>query len=178
MFENVVTILTNQYEASLSTLNHCVKLCDTEMWEKRVFDLSVSQSVIHVLFFADMYLHESNDDTFRQQPFHLSNSDSFRDYEEMQDKKQEYEYSRSFIEAYLEHCLKKVALELGGACEAWLREPSPFSWIKSTRSEVHIYNIRHIQHHSAQLILRLRQEGLDEFPWYRSGWESFPKGAT
>ena len=39
-----------------------------------------------------------------------------------------------------------------------------------TRAEVHIHNIRHIQHHAAQLILRLRRDYGQDMPWFKSGW--------
>jgi hypothetical protein len=38
------------------------------------------------------------------------------------------------------------------------------------RAELHVYNIRHIQHHSAQLIMRLRLDCDVDVPWISSGW--------
>jgi uncharacterized damage-inducible protein DinB len=170
MLENFVTILRNQYEAAMSTVNRCLRVCTPENWEQPIANLSFSQTAFHTLFFTDMYLHEANDESFKQQRFHELNQDSFRDYEEMQDKPQEYQYDKAFVESYLQHCLEKMRIELARASEEWLLEPSPFPWIRSTRSEVHLYNIRHIQHHAAQMILRFRQKGSIDFPWYMSGW--------
>lgn len=171
MFAEYLKITANQYKAAFSTLNRCMKSCSDEQWFTPVARLSYSQSVFHALFYADFYLHPTMDDSFREQDFHRENRDSFRDYEELLDKRQEYQYERPFAEAYLAHCLAKLQEQFETATEEWMLEPSPFPWIKSTRSEVHIYNIRHIQHHAAQLILTLRNNGLEEFPWFRSGWE-------
>ena len=79
--------------------------------------------------------------------------------------------SKSFVEDYLQHCRNKMDAAINQADEVWLLEPSPFSWIPTTRTEVHIYNTRHIQHHAAQLIMGLRQDGQTDLPWFRSGWQ-------
>ena len=175
MFENYLSIVTNQYGAAFSTLNRCIEECSEELWDSKVAKLTFSQALFHTLFYADLYLHEINDESFKQQEFHERNQDSFRDYEEMQDKPQQHAYSKGFVRDYFQHCLDKSRCAFQDATEAWLLEPSPFPWIESTRSEVHIYNMRHIQHHAAQLILRLRLEGPIQFPWYRSGWEDCRK---
>jgi hypothetical protein len=39
-----------------------------------------------------------------------------------------------------------------------------------SRAELHIYNIRHIQHHAGQLSLRLRLETGEGVDWVGSGW--------
>ena len=174
MKKNFTTIIENQYEAAFSTINLCLKKCSDEKWLRTVANMSFSQAAFHTLFFADLYLNEFHDDSFRQQEFHQQNKDKFGNYEELKDKLREQQYEKPFVESYLQHCRDKLRSEFTKASEEWFLEPSPFSWIESTRSEVHIYNIRHIQHHAAQLILSLRLEGPIEFPWFRSGWEDLP----
>ena len=39
--------------------------------------------------------------------------------------------------------------------EAELSADAGFEWIPFSRAELHVYNIRHIQHHAAQLSLTL-----------------------
>jgi len=48
-------------------------------------------------------------------------------------------------------------------------------WLPFPRVEVHIYNVRHIQHHAAQLILRLRRDHKQGIPWFKSGWPEATK---
>lgn len=43
-----------------------------------------------------------------------------------------------------------------------------FPWIPHSRLEVHIYNIRHMQHHAAQLCARLRKFNGCEVAWMKS----------
>jgi hypothetical protein len=52
-----------------------------------------------------------------------------------------------------------------------LSGPSGFHWRKCTRAELHVYNIRHIQHHAAQLILRLRNDAGVDVPWVSHAWK-------
>jgi hypothetical protein len=54
--------------------------------------------------------------------------------------------------------------------EESLREIVEFDWLSLERAELHVYNIRHIQHHAAQLSLRLRLDTGDGIPWVGSGW--------
>jgi hypothetical protein len=57
--------------------------------------------------------------------------------------------------------------------EQSLRAACKFAWLarlSMSRAELHVYNIRHIQHHAAKLSLRLRLDyGLD-IRWVGSGW--------
>ena len=46
------------------------------------------------------------------------------------------------------------------------------AWVKLSRTELHVYNIRHLQHHAAQMILRLRLDHAIDFPWHKSGWDA------
>jgi len=44
-----------------------------------------------------------------------------------------------------------------------------FTGRNSPRAELHVYNIRRIQHHAAQLNLRLRLDTNVDIPWIGSG---------
>jgi hypothetical protein len=50
-----------------------------------------------------------------------------------------------------------------------LRAPEIFGGDFS-RAELHVYNIRHIHHHAAQLSLRLRLDTGRGVDWVGSGW--------
>ncbi|MEM9365903.1 MAG: hypothetical protein AAGD07_07885 [Planctomycetota bacterium] len=173
MTNHFTAILISQYEAALSTVDRCVGICDEGTWRRSLAELTYAQAAFHALFFTDLYLHPTHDASFKEQGFHLRHRDAFRDYEELEERRQVHHYEQSFVRAYVRHCLGK-ARDLAGATEDWLREPAPFPWIPTTRSELHLYNIRHLQHHAAQLILVLRQNGPVEFPWYKTGWQPFP----
>ena len=164
-------LIRNQMEAAFRTLRHCIDSCPDESWHQPVCNNSFAQSVFHALFFADVYLGQ-NPDVVSDQDFHREHESSFAGYEEWEATPPTKKYDRDFIVAYLKHCRQRAKLVIDQFTAENLSQPSGFEWIKGTAAEVHVYNIRHIQHHAAQLSLRLRLDQGDGVPWVRSGWES------
>jgi hypothetical protein len=160
--------LTHQFEAALCTLNACIGAAPQEAWNAPVGSLAFCQVAFHTLFFADYYLGP-NPESFRGQQFHRGNQASFRDYEELENRPQRLFYDKPFIDAYLRHCRDKASRTLAAETAETLHGPSGFKQGVS-RAEAHLYNIRHIQHHAAQLSLRLRLDFKIEIPWIGSGW--------
>lgn len=170
MLDNFKSLILNQYEAAFRTLKHCIDQCPNEAWGKPVCNHQFCQSVFHGLFFADLYLGP-NSDVVSDQDFHREQAAVFEGYEEMESGPPNKTYDREFIELYLEHCRDKARVVVAAFTEDKLKTKAGFSWIEGTAAEVHVYNIRHIQHHAAQLSLRLRLDSIADVPWVRSGWE-------
>jgi len=169
MFATLKQLITNQYEAAFCTLGLCVDRCPESAWDSPVANLKFCQVAFHTLFFADYYLGR-NAESLRAQPFHLDNAEFFRDYEELQPRRQELLYDRPSIKKYLEHCREKASTVVAGETEKALGGPCGFEPKTFSRAELHVYNIRHIQHHAAQLSLRLRIDSGIDIPWVGSGW--------
>lgn len=71
-------------------------------------------------------------------------------------------FSKEEILEYLQICRGEIevrvpALDLGS--------PSGFPWLRFSKLELQLYNIRHLQHHAAQLIDRLRTTGDVGIAW-------------
>ncbi|MGH7176585.1 MAG: hypothetical protein ACREJC_04325 [Tepidisphaeraceae bacterium] len=165
-------LLAHQYEASLSTVNLCVARCPDAIWNQPVAKWMYCQAAFHVVFFADLYLQPSDDvEALKRQPFHLEQKDAFRDYEELEDRPQVLRYDKPFVLSYMQHVRRKAQQTIAGESADVLAGPSGFSWRKCSRAELHVYNIRHIQHHSAQLSLRLRQDTDIDIPWVSHAWK-------
>ena len=162
------TILA-QYQASLRMLKTCIDKCPDDAWDAPVCNHTFCESVFHTLFFTDAYLGP-NIAAVREQQFHKDNPDFFRDYEELQPKKPEYLYDRPTVLLYLDHCRKKAQQVVMAETTESLAVAPSFDWQTISRAELHIYNIRHIQHHAAQLSLRLRLNDQTDVPWCKSGW--------
>ena len=169
MLDTFKQLIANQYEAVFCTLNACIDRCPDSAWHAPVRDHLFCQSVFHALFYADFYLGQ-NQQPFRQQPFHRNNQQFFGDYEELEDRKPELRYDKAPIKKYLEHCREKAAQVLAAETAETLAARSGFEWLAFSRAEVHVYNIRHLQHHAAQLSLRLRIDAGTDVPWVKSGW--------
>jgi hypothetical protein len=172
MLDTLKDLLAHQYEASLATLNLAIARCPDALWHQPVATWRFCQAAFHAVFFADVYLQPTDDeDAVKRQPFHIAHSADFRDYEEMQDRQQVLLYDKPFVQAYLQDVRRKARETIASATAESLAGPSGFRRRPCSRAELHVYNIRHIQHHAAQLILRLRQDDADiEIPWVGHAW--------
>jgi hypothetical protein len=172
MLEAYKTLVTNQFEAALCTLNLCVDRCPEHLWNQPVGTYPVSLVAFHTLFFADFYLG-ADETSQKSQSFHKEHAAIFADYEQLEDREPVCRYEKGFIKAYLEHCRQKAHRVIAAETEATLNAPCGFPRKTFSRAELHPYNIRHIQHHAAQISLRLRLDAKVDIPWVRSGWQEF-----
>ncbi len=170
MLDTVKGLLANQFDAALCTLNTCIEECPATAWDGPVANLAFCQAAFHALFYTDCYLG-LNTEALRQQEFHRKNAAFFRDYEELEDRKQEQLYDKPSILTYSAFCRQKASRVIAEETDDTLMARSGFEWLEMTRAEAYIYNIRHIQHHAAQLIMRLRLGGHADIGWVRSGWQ-------
>jgi uncharacterized damage-inducible protein DinB len=61
---------------------------------------------------------------------------------------------------------------MAGMTEAWIASPCPFDYREMNNGELLLYNMRHVQHHAAQLNMRLRQT-IDSAPdWVSKGGQN------
>jgi len=162
-------LLLSQFEASLSTLAHAVSRCPDDLWQSPVAKYPFSQVAFHTLFFTDYYLGLNPADQL-QQPYHHAHPELFQDYEQLQQREPVSIYERQQIQEYLQFCLDKSRAVIHAETEASLQVPVPFPLKNFSRGELHVYNTRHIQHHAAQLIMRLRISSGVDIPWMREGW--------
>jgi hypothetical protein len=156
-----------QFEAALAMLKQCIQRCPDDLWESNIAQLTVRQVAYHTLFFVDLYL-AVDEDTFPLRELHLLGGD---------ERKPGYcaALDKEGTLAYLAVCLEKVRTTLASESEETLRGPSGFSWCKFSRAELHLYNLRHVQHHAGQLSSHLRRLLPDcrnryELRWVSTGW--------
>jgi len=169
MLDHYKQITVGQYEAALRTLRDGIDRCPDGSWDAPVCNHAFCQVAFHTLFFADLYLGESPEDQ-KAQAYHIERPGFFRDYEEMVDKKPQNLYERGAINEYMQFCVQKARDVVNGSTEEWLTGETGIPWHTISRAELHVYNIRHIQHHAAQLQLRLRLDHGIDIKWRRSGW--------
>ena len=169
MLETYKQSIANQLEAALCMLHLCVERCPDEIWNGPVGNLAFCQVAFHALFFTDFYLGGPDEESFRSQPFHRENGQIFRDYEELEDRVQMLLYDKPAIKAYLVHCRNKASQVIAAEMEDTLQAPCGFARKAFSRAELYVVNIRHIQHHVAQLSLRLRLDAMESIPWVASG---------
>lgn len=172
MLDTLKDLLTHQFEASLCTLNLAIVKCPDSIWHQNVAKWKFCQAAFHAVFFADVYLQPSDDvEAVKRQPFHLEHKDQFRDYEEMEDRAQVLLYEKAFVMKYIQNARRKAQETISRESGDVLAGPSGFSWRKCSRAELHVYNIRHIQHHAAQLSLRVNLDCGEVIPWVSHAWK-------
>jgi hypothetical protein len=134
-------ILVNQYGAALAMLKQCVAACPVQHWEGKLARMTVRQIAYHALFFVDLYLSREKDFALRDLNERGGDERVLRVFSPG--------LSKDETLAYLEICQRKMLDTIASESEQLLRGESGFSYRKFSRGELHIYNIRHIQHHAA-----------------------------
>ena len=150
--------LKRQYHASLAMLRETIERCPDEVWVSEEHVNSFWQIAYHTLYFAHMYLGP-NEATFRPWAGHQSAVQHPDGIAGPPDPTSALPliprpYTRLEVLAYWRVCDQMVddavdALDLHS-------QQSGFSWYHVPKLEHQIINIRHIEHHMAQLADRLR----------------------
>ncbi len=154
----------SQLLAALETLQQTIERTSDEAWYEDHTDDQVNRVVFHTLYYTDLYLCSAPEE-FRNQEYHASHREVFRDYEEGENRPPQHQYSREQLRDYYDFCVRKVRRVIGAETDDSLAGPSGFSWRECSRAEVHLYNARHIQHHAAQLGLRHQLSGGPPLRW-------------
>jgi len=113
----------------------------------------------HALYFTDLYL-SSNEQGFRPPPFHREDSNWLGVNLSAPQKSvvASPPYDKETLVAYLDACQSKARQAMESESDATLAGPSGFPWLGFSRLEAHLYNIRHVQHHTGQLSASLQRQ--------------------
>jgi uncharacterized damage-inducible protein DinB len=164
MIEYVKTILTGQFEAALCMLSECITTCPPEHWDGRIANNTFRQVAYHTLFFTDLYLSPS-EDGFSLRDLHRRGGD------ERASKAPSPGLTQDETVAYAAVCRGKAVETLAAETPDSLARGSGFSWLALSRGELHLYSIRHVQHHTGQLSAYLRRIPVNGGRWWvKTGW--------
>ena len=143
--------LWQQFGAAIDMLENAINACPKEIWGKRLGIHEFWYMVYHTLFFLDYYLSESETGFAPPAPFTLGELDPAG---VLPDRI----YSQEELLTYLQHGRAKGRARVAALTEESAQRPCGFGGRKLTVIELHLYNMRHVQHHAAQLNLLLRQQ--------------------
>ena len=137
----------SQLGASMDMLENAINMCPDEQWDTA---LNFWYTSYHCIFWTDYYLTTEPRKFEPPTPFTFSEFDPAG-------KKPDRTYTKTELRTYLEHCRQKANQLISGLTteklnDRWVNDYKNFSLL-----EILFYNARHIQHHSAQLNLLLRQ---------------------
>jgi hypothetical protein len=148
--------LIRQYRAALDMFAQAITACPDSLWLDHAYPNRFWHVAYHTLFYTHLYLHPS-DTQFRPWDRHREKSQNLAATEFAP-------YSKTEIEEYLDLCRRELEERVRALDLEWA---SGFHWLPFNRFEVHLYNIRHLQHHAGQLIDRLRTSGHAGNAWIR-----------
>lgn len=150
--------LWHQFGASLDMFENAVRTCPEALWGDRSRTPEIWYMAYHTLFFLDYYLSRSPEGFAPPSPFTLGELDPAG---VLPDRV----YTRAELLDYLQHGREKCRLRIRDLGEAEARRRAGFGSFAGSTHELLLYNMRHVQHHTAQLNLLLRQ-AVDDAP----GW--------
>lgn len=141
-----------QFGAAIRMLENAVRACPDELWGRRRPVPEFWYLAYHTAFWLDCYLSPAPDGFAPPPPFTLSELDSTG-------ARPDRVYTQAEVLGYLEHGREKCQRVLAALTDEEAARPSGFEWFGGTVAELHLYNLRHVQHGAAQLGLLLRQAG-------------------
>jgi len=153
-------VIHRQFGAAIDMLENAMHACPDDVWcdQTRQPEWAAKDIVgfwylaYHTLFFLDLYLSDSMEDFGPPAPF---NRDEFAPAGLLPDQP----YSKDVLLGYLDHCRRKCEKAIDSMTEEKARQPDRIRPEQNlTVAERHLYNMRHVQHHAAQLNLVLRQK--------------------
>lgn len=139
--------IVSQYHAALEMLKQSILACPETLWYRPDDINPTSQVAYHTLFFTHLYLQESRS-AFA--PW-FKHREAYRFEKDLEAHPAESP-TKAVVLEYLAFCQGQVmanvpAMNLDGA--------SGFDWLPFTKFELQLYSIRHIQHHTGELMERL-----------------------
>lgn len=164
----VNNVLASQMRAALEMLKTCITHCPDDHWDTPIAKYPFWQVAYHTLCFVDVYLSPSDTawapmlDTPERPGLHP------RGRAELEEEYPSRRFARDELLAYAEICHEKITRTFAAETAETLAGPSGFPRLTFTRAELHLYNLRHIQHHAGALAAFLHREG-GSVKWVRSG---------
>ena len=158
MTDDLRAVLKSQYHASLAMLHEAIERCPEDVWLSAEQKNAFWQVAYHTLFFTHLYLHRDYA-SFRPWRGHQRNVQHEDGIGGPADP-------NSPLPLIPVPYTKAQALEYWALCDGMVDETidnvdlaSPecgFHWYRMSKLEHQFVNIRHVQHHTAQLADRLR----------------------
>jgi hypothetical protein len=150
--------LKSQYHAALAMLREAIERCPEDLWYDEKPTTAYWQHAYHALFFTDYYLQPTSE--------HLQSWQGHRTDVQHPDGIPGPADPTSTLPLVPEPYTKEEVLAYWSVCDRLvdsaidaldlLSPESGFSWYPIPKLEHQLVNLRHIQHHTAQLADRLR----------------------
>jgi len=143
-----------QYRAALDMLERAIELCPDNTWFSTEYRNRFWHVAYHSLFYTHLYVQPS-EGNFQAWSKHVPNSNYLgpRPWAKNEPFQIPEPYAKPDVQDYLKLCRGEVEKQVP---LIRFEDASGFDWLPFNKLELQFYNIRHLQHHTGQLIERLR----------------------
>ncbi len=164
-------VLKSQYHAALAMLRDAVQKCPDDLWTAPGHVSAFWQVAYHTVFFTHLYLYrdEASFEPWAGHQRRVQHQDGLTGRADPESTLPQLPdpYSKTEVLNYWQVCDDMVdaavdALDLEAA-------DCGFSWYKVSKLEHQLINLRHAQHHAAQLADRLRTASDRHVKWVGAG---------
>lgn len=145
------TTLWHKLGSAIDMLENAIVACPDDLWSDRSHQPEFWYLAYHTLFFLDYYASESAEGFAPPEPFTLEELDPAGIIPERP-------FTKDELLRYLEHGRGKYRAIIAGLTDETASEVRRFIGKDWTVLEWLLENLRHVQHHTAQLNLILRQQ--------------------
>ncbi len=154
--------LRSQFIASITMLENAIDTCPEPVWNLSKGLSDFWYLVYHTLFWLDFYMTPEPGDFIPPENIGLTEFDPEGILPPRILSKEE-------LKTYLEHCMNKCREIIENLTEESAGKNYKFKSIDMPFFELLLYNMRHVQHHTAQLNFILRQEINSAPRWVKRG---------
>lgn len=144
------SMVWGQLGAAVDMLENAIAACPDALWGDRSRQPEFWYVVYHTLFLLDAYLSGELDGFTPPEPYNMDELDPSGILPDRV-------YTRDEMLAYLRHGRDKCRATIEAMTEEEAARPAGFPWLELNRGELMLTSLRHVQHHTAQLNLILRQ---------------------
>ncbi len=156
--------IRSQYRAALAMLEKAVAACPDPMWNDPADRNRFWRVAYHATFFTHLYLSSSLREfvPWKVELARLRLQDLAREVDVQPCSREDILAYVAFVRGLVDE--QVPSLDLGAA--------SGFDWLKCDKLELQLYNIRHLQHHTGELMERLGARARVEVEWVFAGGDS------
>ena len=141
-------IIWSQFGAAIDMLENAIIACPDNIWGNRIDYYEFWYITYHTLFYLDCYLSDSEKGFMPPEPFTLDELDE-------RGLLPDRIYTKQELLNYLAHGKVKCRDRIASLTEEHANKRCGFDWLDLSFGEVLLYNMRHVQHHAAQLNLMI-----------------------
>ena len=164
------TVLWRQFGAAIDMLENALLACPASLWQERLWSVPPPPEfppqfaefwyvTFHALVWLDLYLSGLPEEEFAPSaPFAQGVLDSVEALPERP-------YTKEELRAYLVSTRQKCHTQLLQLTDEQAHRPVEYPWSEGqpiSFLELHLYNLRHVQEHAAQLSLFLGQHAIPD----------------